>query len=586
MKKKRQLSRERASGDVRHPRRAFLGVFAGCGLGAALFPELATGQSGEQRAIRPESIQCAAALAGTDIALEHQEAMLKPLASQAADFARLHTVPLHNETQPALLFAPLEPASTPPARPASRLSSVRPSVPTNIEDLAFASVREMAELLRTRKVSSLALTQMYLDRLRRYDATLHCVITLTDKRALAQAREADRDIASGRYRGPLHGIPWGAKDLIAVKGYPTTWGAAQFQHQQFESNAAVVERLDRAGAVLVAKLSLGTLAMGGDEWFGGMTRNPWNPSEGSLGSSAGPGSAVAAGCVAFALGSETLDSISAPCTRCGATGLRPTFGRVPRTGCMALVWSMDKIGPVCRTVEDCALVLEAVNGADSLDVSSRTVPFAWDVGMNVSSLRVGFLQADFSGERIGISGIPEAPAVREESEQIDRAALDVIRGLGVQLTPVELPRLPWRAMLAIPKAEAAAAFEEMTRTGRDQLLPWQQKNWPNVFRVARFIPAVEYINANRLRRLGMDAVAGLFRTVDVIVAPTNSTQLIVTNLTGHPAVIVPNGFRSNGSPTSLTFLGDEFQEGKLLALAHSYQRATTWHLQHPAWLNT
>jgi Asp-tRNA(Asn)/Glu-tRNA(Gln) amidotransferase A subunit family amidase len=325
--------------------------------------------------------------------------------------------------------------------------------------------------------------------------------------------------------------------------------------------------------------------MGGDEWFGGMTRNPWNPSEGALGSSAGPGSAVAAGCIAFALGSETLDSISAPCTRCGATGLRPTFGRVPRTGCMALVWSMDKIGPVARTVEDCALVLEAVNGADSRDVSSRTVPFGWDVDMNVSSLRVGFLQGDFSGERAGISGIPEAAAVRAESEQIDRAALDVIRGLGVQLIPVELPQLPWRAMLAIPKAEAAAAFEEMTRTGRDQLLPWQQKNWPNVFRIARFIPAVEYINANRLRRLGMDAMAGLFRKVDVIIAPTNSVQLIVTNLTGHPAVIVPNGFRSNGSPTSLTFLGDEFQEGRLLALAHSYQRATRWHLQHPAWLD-
>ncbi len=268
------------------------------------------------------------------------------------------------------------------------------SLPKNLEDLAFTSVRQLAELVRTKKVSSLALTQMYLARLKKYDSTLKFVVTLTEERALAQAKKADEEIAAGKYRGPLHGLPWGAKDLLATKGYRTTWGAGGFETQMIDEDATVVKRLDDAGAVLVAKLTLGALAQG-DVWFGGITRNPWNPKQGSSGSSAGPASATAAGCVAFSIGSETLGSISSPSTRCGCTGLRPSFGLVPRTGAMALSWSMDKLGPICRTVEDCALVLDAIYGRDGLDRSVQPAAFNWDANLDWRKLRVGFVKAAF-----------------------------------------------------------------------------------------------------------------------------------------------------------------------------------------------
>ncbi len=268
------------------------------------------------------------------------------------------------------------------------------SAPARIEDLAFATVSELASLLRARKITSLALTQMYIDRLKRYDSKLHFVISLTEDRALAQAKAADAEIAAGKYRGPLHGIPWGAKDLLAVKGYPTTWGAGGFEHQSFDEDATVVQRLDAAGAVLVAKFTLGALAMG-DKWFGGRTRNPWNPEQGSSGSSAGSASAVAAGCVAFAIGSETLGSISSPCTRCGVTGLRPTFGFVPRTGAMALSWTMDKLGPIARSAEDCALVLETIHGPDGKDASVYPAHFQWDELIDLKALRIGYLKSEF-----------------------------------------------------------------------------------------------------------------------------------------------------------------------------------------------
>jgi Asp-tRNA(Asn)/Glu-tRNA(Gln) amidotransferase A subunit family amidase len=563
-------------------RRKFVLVCSGFGVaaGTAFAAEL-WAQMERREALTPEMIAAAARVAGIEFSAQQQQEMLKALNDQSAGFEQLHRAKLPNELAPAQIFTPW---AAPPAaerRVAAPPATVsRVHAPAQIEDLAFASVGELAALLRSRRISSAALTEMYLDRLQRYDPLLHFVITLTAERARAQARDADREIAAGKYRGPLHGIPWGAKDLLSVRGYRTTWGANQFAEQHLDDTATVVDRLDRAGAVLVAKLSLGTLAMGGDEWFGGMTRNPWKPEEGSLGSSAGPASAVGAGCVGFAIGSETLDSISAPCARCGATGLRPTFGRVPRTGCMALCWSMDKLGPIARTAEDCALVLAAINGPDGQDQATRTASFEW-APSPVKELRVGFLEQEFRGERAGISGVPEPVDRRRESEQIDSVALDVLRGMGINLRPVELPLLPWRAMLAIPKAEAAAAFEELTRTHHDALLAWQQKNWPNVFRVARFIPAVEYINADRLRRSGMEAMELLFRDFDVVVAPTNSVQLIVTNLTGHPAVVVPNGFRADGTPTSITFLGQLWGEAKVLALAHAYQSVTSWRQRHP-----
>lgn len=541
-------------------------------------------------------IDAAAAIAGVTIADDVKEALLKGLNDNLESFEHIRALALPNEVGPALVFDPVPVGTTFESewRP-MRMSRVGfASLPEDLEGLAFCSVRQLAELVRTRRVSPSDLTDMYLRRLKHHDQQLHFLVTLTEDRARAQARDADRDIAAGRYRGPLHGLPWGAKDLLSVKGYPTTWGAAGFEQQQFDSDATIVERLDRAGAVLVAKLTLGALAMG-DVWFGGITRNPWRTQQGSSGSSAGSGSAVAAGCVAFAIGSETLGSISSPATRNGVTGLRPTFGRVPGTGAMALTWSMDKLGPMCRAVEDCALVLDAIHGPDGRDRSVRDVPFNWDAAVDVRTLRVGVLQKEFE-KPPAPDASPEARAGRTLQQRLDEEALGVLRRIGVSMRPVELPDLPWPAMLTVLHAEAAAAFDDLTRSGRDRLLTAQgPHDWPNVFRVARFIPAVEYVNANRARRLGIDAMARLFADLDVIVAPTTPTQLIASNLTGHPAVILPNGFRpldtpeptkptdpgGPGTPTSLTFVGQLFGEAKLLAVAKAYQDATEWHLRRP-----
>lgn len=494
-------------------------------------------------------------------------------------------------------------------------------MPTNLEDLAFATIPQLADLVRRKKVSSLDLTQMYIARLRKYDPVLHFAITITEDRALAQSREADAEIAAGKYRGPLHGLPWGAKDLLSVKGYPTTWGAGGFEKQTIDTDATVVQRLDAAGAVLIAKTTLGALAMG-DKWFGGRTRNPWNPSQGSSGSSAGSAAATSAGCVAFAIGSETLGSISSPSTRCGVTGLRPTFGFVPRTGAMALSWTMDKLGPICRAVEDCAIVLTAIYGPDGQDLATRNAAFNWNAELDWKSLRVGYIASEFEPDKPPAPTEKQAePATAEEKKKreaheremaafrarraydrkYDLAALDQLRSMGVNLLPVKLPELPYGAMTALLTAEAAAAFDELTTTGRDQLLTEQGvEDWPNDFRISRFYPAVEYVQANRARSLAIRQISELFKQVDVIVASTNSEQLVATNLTGHPAVIVPNGLRGAdaptppkvdtgdddqiggpGTPVSITFLGGHYEDAKLCSFARAYQEATGFHKQHP-----
>ncbi len=401
------------------------------------------------------------------------------------------------------------------------------------------------------------------------------MITLTEQRALDHAAAADREIAAGKYRGPLHGIPWGAKDLLAVKGYPTTWGAAGFEGQVFDTDATVVERLDAAGAVLVAKLTLGALAQG-DLWgypagsgkAGGRTRNPWNVRQGSSGSSAGVASAVSAGCVGFGIGSETLGSISSPSTRCGVTGLRPTFGFVPRTGAMALSWTMDKLGPICRSVEDCALVMSAIYGPDGKDRTvRRDAAFNWDADLDWKKLRIGYIKEGFDGPAApepkkapeGLKGKEleefEAGVVRGKARYAEQmydqryltAALAKLRGMGAQLQPVEWPKFPYGEIVPVLEAEAAAAFDELTRSGRDALLSGQKDyDWPTAFRVAHFYSAVDYVQAMRARTLAMEAVGRLFAQVDVVVAPTFGTQLVATNLTGQPAVIVPNGLRGRG----------------------------------------
>ena len=549
---------------------AFLGGFGVAGLAADRLWAAAA-----QGAITAADLEHAARIAGLDFTEDERDLMLEGLDDLREDYAEIRKVPLDNSVSPALHFDPRLPGFEYDPGP-RRFRPSRPStiqVPTDHEELAFLPVTQLAQLVRTRKVSSVALTKMYIERLKRYDATLHCVITLTEERALAQAQRADRELAEGRYRGPLHGIPWGAKDLLAVRGYPTTWGATPFKEQQFDEDATVVRRLDAAGAVLVAKLTMGALA-NGDVWFGGKTRNPWNTEEGSRGSSAGSSAAVAAGLVGFAIGTETRGSILSPCTRCGATGLRPTFGLVSRHGAMALSWSMDKIGPICRAVEDCALVFDAIYGPDGRDETVIDMPFSWDIDRDPRDLRVGYLSSAFKAE---------PSESQREWHEFNLATLEAVRSMGIELVPLELPEVPISALGFILRVEAAAAFDEMTRTNVDDTLVRQDPSaWPNRLRTARAVPAVEYIQANRVRRIAMREMARNLEGIDVYLSPTRGDNLRITNLTGHPAVVVPNGFRANGTPTSVTFCGNLFRDSEAMMLARAYQEATGFHLRHPS----
>jgi len=414
---------------------------------------------------------------------------------------------------------------------------------------------------------------------------LQCVITLTEDTALEQAARADREIAAGKIRGPLHGIPYGIKDLFAVPGYPTTWGATPYRTQVRAETATVAARLEEAGAVLVAKTAVGELAWG-DVWFGGTTKNPWKTSEGSSGSSAGSASSTAAGLVGFAIGTETWGSIVSPCTRCGASGLRPTFGRVSRYGAMALAWSMDKPGPIARSVEDCAVILGAIHGADGLDRSATDRPFAWPGTRDPKALRIGYVEDLFDADYTKMAEKDEEKPGLEEWKALDKKTLDTLRGLGFRLVPVKLPSsIPVSALAAILSAEAATAFDELTRTGKDAALVRQVADaWPTVFRQGQMIPAVEYLRANRLRTLLLRAMEATFADVDVYVVPSyGGDNLLLTNLTGHPAVVVPNGFLSKeGTPTSITFQGKHWAEADVLAVAWAYQQATGFHLRRPS----
>src|SRR5687767_3065427 len=576
------MSMERA----RYDRREFMGYFTSIGLGSTLMPGIlwAKVAADEKLEITASTIADAEEVAGLKFDPEEREMMVDGLKLQTQRIAALHKIPLDNSVSPAVVFNPLPPGKkvAPDRRRAPvRSRTARRTLPSNLADLAFLPVTELSDLVRSRRVSSVQLTEMYLARLRKFDPVLKCVISLTEERALRQARAADGEIARGRYRGPLHGIPWGAKDLLAVRGYKTTWGAGPFREQVIDTDATVVERLDAAGAVLVAKLTLGELAQG-DIWFGATTKNPWKVDQGSSGSSAGPASATAAGLVGFAIGSETLGSISSPSTRCGTTGLRPTYGRVPKTGAMALSWTMDKLGPICRSVEDCALVLDAIHGPDGKDTSAIAASFNWNASLKPTTLRVGYVKAAFD---LPVTDPKDEKRTLHATKKFDDAALGVLRGLGINLIPVDLPDLPYDAMRIILTAEAAAAFDELTRSDRDKEMVQQGRfDWPNTFRTARFIPAVDYVNANRVRSNAIRAWDELMQKVDVIVTPTGATglsQLVATNLTGHPALILPNGFRDDGTPVSLTFLGGLFEEAKLLAVARAYQEATKFHLARP-----
>lgn len=552
-------------------RRNFLTHCSALGVAGTLLPGVLWAKVVDGTEITTASVAAAEEIAGVQFTEAQREQLVDGLRRQAASLAALHEVVLLNEVAPAISFSPLPRPSALPkgeSRPPVLTQRANATLPPTDAELAYAPLTTLANLVRRRVVSSEKLTTLYLDRLERLNPQLLFATTVLRERALAKARAADAEIARGAYKGPLHGIPWGAKDLIAVAGAPTTWGASPYREQRFDTDATVVKRLDAAGAVLIAKLTLGELARG-DVWFGGMTRNPWNLTEGSSGSSAGSASAAAAGAVGFAIGSETLGSISSPSTRCGATGLRPTYGRVPRTGAMALAWTLDKLGPLARSVEDCAVVFSALHGPDDQDSTVHAAPYSWDGNASVRGLRVGVMRADFDRQ--------------QGTKPFDSAALQVMAGLGVSLVDVEVPEHPYDALRIILTAEAGAAFDDLTRSGRVGELVGQGPNsWPQTFRQSRFIPAVDYINANRVRTQVMRSWEALMDRVDVIVAPTNSGQLLATNLTGHPAVILPHGFRENGTPVSLTFVGRLFDEATLLRVAHAYQQATDFHLKHPA----
>ncbi|MFW9778888.1 MAG: amidase [Candidatus Heimdallarchaeota archaeon] len=522
-----------------------------------------------------EKIESAIALTGLEFSLQQKELMMKRVSENYSKYKDIRKVTISNKIVPALYFSPQLPQMTfnLQKKPIETSKSTGVDLPEEIESLAFSTVTILASLLSTRKISSLDLTKMYLKRIKAYNPILKCVITVTEDLALKQAERADKEIQSGYYRGPLHGIPYGVKDLFAYPGYPTTWGAAPYKDQMLNEKATVIKKLEGAGAVMIGKLSMGALAWG-DVWFKDQTKTPWDGHEGSSGSSAGPASATAAGLVAFSIGTETWGSIVSPSNKCGTTGLRPTFGRVSRYGAMNLSWSMDKIGPICRATEDCAVVFDAIYGPDGQDSSIVEFPFNWDGNLPIDGFRIGFDQKAFDNTEYYLEN-PDA-------QMNDAAVLYEMQKLGIKLKPIDLPELPIEALSIILSAEAAAAFDSLTRTKRDSLLVRQEEDaWPNVFRVARLIPAVEYIQANRIRTLLIQEMHNLFKEIDVYIAPSFSRSLLLTNLTGHPAVVVPNGFTRKGMPTSITFIGNLYDEAGVLSVAKAFQDATTHNARIP-----
>ncbi len=439
--------------------------------------------------------------------------------------------------------------------------------PENESDLAFYTIPQLAGLLRSGKISSVDLTQFFIHRLKTYSDTLSCLITLTEARALQEAKQADEELAAGIDRGILHGIPYGIKDLFSSSGDKTTWGAAPYKDQTFDFDATVIQKLQKAGAILVAKLTSGALASG-DVWFGGKTLNPWNLKEGSSGSSAGSASATSAGLVPFAIGTETWGSILSPSNRCGVTGLRPTFGRVSRYGCMTLSWTMDKVGPICRNSRDCAIVFSILNGKDELDKS--TTDYAFNYSIPVKQIKIAYLK--------------EMRSEKNGNHKNDSLTLNFYQQAGFELAEISLPNnLPIQSLTTIIRAETGAVFDELALTNTDDLMVRQDK-WarPNTIRQAHFIPAVEYIQANRFRVLLMEEMNKLFDQYDVIICPSSGTEeSLITNLTGHPSITVPNGFKETGSPTGFTIIGGLYKENAILQVANLFQEATDFDELHP-----
>jgi Asp-tRNA(Asn)/Glu-tRNA(Gln) amidotransferase A subunit family amidase len=549
-------------------RRRFIECCSAAGVGSALMPGALAAVAQDAATITIEMLESAQRIAGVSFTRDEQQRLLEKLngpRGYAAGFERLRRADL-GATQPAIVFNPVPPGKkiSIQRRPLRR-QTIDVSRPPSDAELAFLPLTHLSRLVETRQVKPTDLTKLYLARLKTYDPQLHCVVNLTEELALDQAHQADEEIAAGRYRGPLHGIPWGAKDLLAVRGTKTTWGMSPFKERVIDADATVYTRLTDAGAILVAKLSTGALAVTA-RWFGGLTRNPWNTQQDAAGSSAGPGSATAAGLVGFSIGTDTGGSIIQPSTRNGASGLRPTFGRVSRHGAMTLAWTQDTIGPICRSAEDCALVFDAIHGPDGKDNTLLDVPFNWDAAADVSKLRVGYLRAF-------VEGAPDDQTRRNNEE-----ALRVIGSLGVTLVPFALPDVPIEAIDFIRYAETAAAFDDVTRGGvltQVEQGP-EQSTRPDEIRAGRFIPAVEFIQANRFRMRVMEQLDEALGDLDLFVGSNQA----LTNRTGHPVISIPNGF-SRGSPTALHLTGKLFGEPEILLLAHAFQARTDFHLQHP-----
>ena len=580
-------------------RRRFLTALSSVGVGGTLVPGalLAQVQQSGDAKVTAAMLADALAVAGLTVSEEDQKAMLQAVNRNLASYEEVRKVAIPNDVAPPSYFSAIVPGmKVNRTREPLRFSSPPPvKRPVNLDDVAYWPILNLAQLLKTRQVTSAELTEMYLGRLHRLNAKLNCVVTFLDELARLEARKADEEIAAGKYRGPLHGIPWGAKDIIAVQGYKTTWGSGAFEDQMLPGDASVVEMLRDAGAVLIAKLTTGELAQG-DRWFGGQTMNPWNLTEGSSGSSAGPASATAAGCVAFGIGSETSGSILSPSARCGITGLRPTFGRISRHGVMALAWTYDRLGPLCRYVEDCAVVMSAIAKPDNRDLSVAEIPFNWNARFDVKKLRVGYIQDAFDDAR-------------------DKKTLETVKAMGVKLTPMTIPEAPSDTLGF--GVESAAFFHEMVATGRDKKManPSRAASW----RPANLIPAVDYIQSQRARAMMMAKLADATAELDVYIMPNPQggfgggrggrgaegaaatptpaaagrggrgnfqrspvqRHFAMANAAGYPAINIPNGFLESGSPASIVFYARPFGEAELMALAKAYQDAAGFHLKHP-----
>ncbi|WP_335639557.1 amidase [Maribacter arcticus] len=511
-------------------------------------------------------------LLGLDFDKKYIDTLYPYLKRNKEGFDSLRKYTLDNDVFPAIQFNPLPPNFSP--KPQAGFPDWE--IPENVQlpekeaDLAFYSIPQLASLIKNKKISSLKLTEFFIERLKKYNPVLQCTITITEQMALDQAKKLDAELATGNYRGILHGIPYGVKDLMAVEGYKTTWGAEPYRNQQIEMTATVVEKLQNAGGVLIAKLVSGSLARG-DVWFDGKTKNPWDTEQGATGSSAGSGSATSAGLVPFALGTETLGSITSPSTRNGITGLRPTYGRVSRHGVMSLSWSMDKVGPMARSAEDCAIVYSIITGKDSKDGTTTDYPDGFEPKKDYKSLRVAYLKKDI-----------------EKDTSLSKAnlekALETFKKMGITLNEVELPEdVPYSSFDVILRAEAGAFFDDLVRSRNvDKMVEQDQSSRANSLRQARFIPAVEYLQANRHRQVLIEKMEVIMKDYDILISPTfGNRQLIITNLTGHPVISIPTGLDKEKHPTSITLVGNLYDEASILLLAKAFQENTDFDEMHP-----